>query len=181
MKNILIQSEVFITQKRELDDFYVGKGSSYPDIHGSVGILFEQAGVKGGQRDPGGLISFPFAIRNHFTVSLSTLEAGLNMRTKLLESQRNFYKEALNQADKYAVKGFVFTEPDDNGRLNAFITNLLRHHIRVYKTSKDISKNNFEFKAGISYVVPLKQNEYRFVRSLFEPVLNFTDSVFYDI
>lgn len=168
--------------EESFDDFYVGKGSSYPDIHGSVGILFEQAGVKGHLKEtPGGLISFPFAIRNHFTVSLSTLEAGLNMRTKLLESQRSFYKDALNQADKYAVKGIVFTEPDDNGRLNAFITNLLRHHIRVYKTSKDISKNNIEFKAGKSYVVPLKQNEYRFVRSLFEPVLNFTDSVFYDI
>jgi len=60
------------------DDYYVGKGSSWPDIHGSIGILFEPAGVKGHLREtPGMLLSFPFAIRNQFTVSLSTLEAGL--------------------------------------------------------------------------------------------------------
>jgi hypothetical protein len=168
--------------EESFDDFYVGKGSSYPDIHGSVGILFEQAGVKGHLKDtPGGQLSFPFAIRNHFMVSLSTLEAGLNIRTRLLESHRNFYKDALSQADKYAVKAFIFTEPADNGRLNAFITNLLRHHITIYKSAKDISKNGVEYKAGNSYIVPLKQNEFRFIRSLFEPVLNFTDSVFYDI
>jgi hypothetical protein len=168
--------------EESFDDFYVGKGSSYPDIHGSVGILFEQAGVKGHLKDtPGGQLSFPFAIRNHFIVSLSTLEAGLNMRTNLLESQRNFYKEAIGQADKYPVKAFIFTETADNGRLNAFITNLLRHHIKIYKSAKDISKYGVDYKAGSSYVVPLKQDEYRFVRSLFEPVLNFTDSVFYDI
>ncbi|HUV01463.1 MAG TPA: M14 family zinc carboxypeptidase, partial [Bacteroidales bacterium] len=82
--------------EENFDDFYVGKGSSYPDIHGSVGILFEQAGVKGHLKEtPGGLLSFPFAIRNQVTVSLSTLEAGLRMKDKLLENQRGFYKDAL--------------------------------------------------------------------------------------
>jgi hypothetical protein len=164
------------------DDFYVGKGSSYPDIHGSVGILFEQAGVKGHLKEtPGGLLSFPFAIRNQFTVSLSTLEAGMNMRSKLLESQRNFYKEALILADKYPVKAYIFTEPSDNARTSGFIKNLLQHKIRIFKLAKDISKNGVDFKAGNSYIVPLRQNEYRYVRSLFEPVKDFTDSVFYDI
>jgi hypothetical protein len=164
------------------DDFYVGKGSSYPDIHGSVGILFEQAGIKGHLKEtPGGLLSFPFAIRNQFIVSLSTLEAGLQMREKLLESQRYFYKDALNQADKYQVKAFVFSEPSDNGRTSEFIKNLLHHQIKVFKLAGDISKNGIEFKANDSYIVPLKQNEYRFIRSLFEPVKEFTDSVFYDV
>lgn len=164
------------------DDYYIGKGSSYPDIHGSVGILFEQAGVKGHLRNtPAGTISFPFAIRNQFTVSLSTLEAGMNMRTKLLESQRNFYRDALAQADKYPVKAYVFTEPSDNGRLNEFIRILLEHRIKVCKTGRDFSKNGITFNTASSYVVPLRQNEYRFIRSLFEPVKEFTDSIFYDI
>jgi hypothetical protein len=164
------------------DDFYVGKGSSYPDIHGSVGILFEQAGVKGHLREtPGGLLSFPYAIRNQFTVSLSTLDAGMEMRTKLLESQRSFYKEAYVQADKYPVKAYLFTEPEDKGRLNAFMENLLEHHIKIFKLAKDVVKNGIQYKAVSSYVVPLKQNEFRFIGSLFEPVKEFTDSVFYDI
>lgn len=174
-------SSLYYTEE-SFDDFYVGKGSSYPDIHGSVGILFEQAGVKGHLREtPGGLLSFPFAIRNQFNVSLSTLEAGFNMRTRLLESQRTFYKDALIQADKYPVKAYIFTEPADNFRLNEFIKNLIQHHIKVYKLARDVTKNGVEYKAANSLIVPLKQNEYRFVRSLFEPVKEFTDSVFYDI
>jgi len=168
--------------EESFDDFYLGKGSSYPDIHGTVGILFEQAGVKGHLKEtPGGLLSFPFAIRNQFTVSLSSIYAGLNMRTKLLESQKNFYKNALVQADSHPVKAYIFTEPEDNGRLNAFIENLLQHQIKIYKLARDISKNDVEYKAESSYIVPLKQNEYRFIRSLFEPIMKFTDSAFYDI
>ena len=33
------------------DDFYMGKGSTYPDLHGSVGILFEQASSRGHRQD----------------------------------------------------------------------------------------------------------------------------------
>lgn len=164
------------------DDFYIGKGSSYPDIHGSVGILFEQAGVKGHLREiPGGVLSFPFAIRNQVTVSLSTLEAGLKMKDKLLENQRNFYKEALSQADRHPVKAYIFTEPDDSGRLSEFIKILLQHQIKVFRTDRDLTKNGIVYKAGNSFVVPLKQTEHRFIRSLFEPVKEFTDSTFYDI
>lgn len=164
------------------DDFYVGKGSSFPDIHGSVGILYEQAGVKGHLREvPGGILSFPFAIRNQFTVSLSTMEAGLAMREKLLDNQRKFYKDALTLADKHPVKAYVFSEPDDNGRVTEFITNLMRQQIKVFKLGKDVTSNGITFKAENSFVVPLHQNEYRFIRSLFDPVKDFTDSTFYDI
>jgi len=174
-------SSLYYTEE-SYDDFYVGKGSSYPDIHGSVGILFEQAGVKGHLKEtPGGLLSFPFAIRNQFKVSLSSMEAGRNMKSRLLESQKNFYKDAIVQADKYPVKAYIFTEPDDQGRRNAFIQNLMQHQIKVYRLARDINKNGIEYKTVDSYIVPLKQNEYRFIRSLFEPVKDFTDSVFYDI
>jgi hypothetical protein len=168
--------------EESFDDFYVGKGSSYPDIHGSVGILFEQAGVKGHLKEtPGGSLTFPFAIRNQFTVSLSSIDAGLKMKERLLDSQRRFYKDALNQADKYPVKAYIFTEPSDKARTSEFIKNLLRHQIKVFRLARDMSKNGVDYKAENSYVVPLKQNEYLFVRSLFEPVKEFTDSTFYDI
>lgn len=164
------------------DDFYVGKGSSYPDIHGSVGILFEQAGVKGHLKEtPGGPISFPFAIRNQFTVSLSTLEAGLEMKEKLLESQRRFYKEALELAVRHPVKAYVFDEPDDRNRTAEFINILLRHQIKVFRLSRDITVNGISFTARSGYVVPLNQTEFRFIRSLFEPVTEFADKTFYDV
>jgi len=164
------------------DDFYVGKGSSYPDIHGSVGILFEQAGVKGHLREPPNMIlSFPYAIRNQVLVSMSTLEAGLEMKDKLLESHRNFYKDALALADKHQVKAYIFTEPDDKGRLCEFIRILSDHQIKIYRLARDLNKDGIAFRPENSYIIPLKQNEYRFIRSLFDPVKDFTDSTFYDI
>ena len=33
--------------KEVYDDFYYGKGSTYPDVNGSIGILFEQASSRG--------------------------------------------------------------------------------------------------------------------------------------
>ena len=60
------------------------------------------------------------------------------MKDKLLENQRNFYKDALNQADKYPVKGFIFTEPADNGRIQEFIKILLQHQIKVYRLATEI-------------------------------------------
>lgn len=164
------------------DDFYVGKGSSYPDIHGSIGILFEQAGVKGHLREtPNMVLSFPYAIRNQVTVSLSTLEAGLALREKLLENHRKFYKDALTLADKYPVKAYIFTEPDDNNKLAEFIRILSDHQIKIYKMEGEINRDGITFRSGKSYIVPLKQPEHRFIRSLFDPIKEFTDSTFYDI
>lgn len=168
--------------EESFDDYYLGKGSSYPDAHGSVGILFEQAGTKGHLREvPGGVLSFPFAIRNQFTVSLSTIEAGLNMRVKLLDMQREFYLTALREAETAAVKGYLFSAGDDRGAAARFIENLLRHKIEIYKCGKPLSKGGNAYTPGDSYFVPARQKEYRFVRSLFETVKTFSDTVFYDI
>jgi hypothetical protein len=57
----------------------------------------------------------------------------------------------------------------------------MQHQIKIYRLGKDVSKNGVQYKAENSFIVPLRQNEYRFVRSLFEPVKEFTDSTFYDI
>ena len=168
--------------EESFDDYYLGKGSSYPDAHGSIGILFEQAGTKGHLREvPGGVLSFPFAIRNQFAVSLSTIEAGMNMRVKLLDMQREFYLSALREADASPVKGYVFSAGADPGGCARFIENLLRHRIEVYRCGRQITRNGITFTPGNSYFVPARQKEYRFVRTLFETVKTFSDTVFYDI
>ncbi|MBE0668753.1 MAG: zinc carboxypeptidase, partial [Bacteroidales bacterium] len=168
--------------EESFDDFYLGKGSAYPDIHGSIGILFEQAGVKGHLREvPSGLLSFPFAIRNQFTVTLSTIEAGLEMRVKLLEMQRDFYRSAIREADASAVKGYLFTTRYDRAAGSKFIENLLRHKIEVFSCARNLNKSGERYISDDSYFVPAKQKEYRFVRSLFETITQFKDTTFYDI
>ncbi|MCM4159677.1 zinc carboxypeptidase, partial [Antarcticibacterium sp. W02-3] len=69
--------------EEDYDDFYYGKGSTFPDINGSIGILFEQGSSRGHvQETNNGLLTFPFTIRNQFTTALSTLEAAVGMREK---------------------------------------------------------------------------------------------------
>lgn len=168
--------------EESFDDFYLGKGSAYPDIHASIGILFEQAGVKGHLREvSSGTISFPFAIKNQVTVSLSTLEAGLKMKEKLLEHQVDFYKDALVEASKDPVKAYVFTNDNDKGRSSHFIENLLRHQIYVYRLAKDITLDGKRFEAENSYVVPMNQPEYRYAKSMFYTITEFKSETFYDI
>ncbi len=131
------------------------KGSSYPDIHGSVGILFEQAGVKGHLRDvPGGVLSFPFAIRNQFTVTLSTIEAGIAMRVKLLNMQRDFYLSAISEAEAFPVKGYIFNAGGDRSAAGKFIENLLRHRIEVYRCGKNITKSGVTYSHRRQLVRP---------------------------
>jgi hypothetical protein len=80
--------------KEGYDDFYYGKGSTFPDAQGCIGILFEQASSRGHlQETPNGPMSFAFTIRNQFTTTLSTLRAAKSMRQELLDYQRSFYQE----------------------------------------------------------------------------------------
>jgi len=71
--------------EESFDDFYYGKGSTFPDINGGIGILFEQASSRGHiQESENGLLTFPFTIKNQFTAALSTLEAANKKKTKML-------------------------------------------------------------------------------------------------
>ena len=43
----LDQIQSLYYSKESFDDYYYGKGSTYPDVQGSIGILFEQASSRG--------------------------------------------------------------------------------------------------------------------------------------
>lgn len=164
------------------DDFYYGKGSSYPDVNGSVGILFEQAGTRGLEREtPRGMLTFPYAIRNHFTVSLSTLEASLELRHELLEYQRDFYQKTPGLFESSEVKGFIFGGNGDVSSVNQLLNVLMLHRIRVHSVREQVTLNGVNFAPSGSYIIAMNQPQIRLIKSLFEPMHVFTDSLFYDI
>ncbi len=169
--------------KQGFDDFYYGKGSTYPDINGSIGILFEQASSRGHlQRTSNGLLSFPFTIRNQLTASFSTIEAAKNLRVEILNYQKEFYKNAKDESAKDARKGYVFGDKYDKSRLFQFIEILKRNQIKVY----ELAQNTQGFEKGSAYVVPTEQQQYKLIKASFERYTEgangfFTDSIFYDI
>jgi hypothetical protein len=165
--------------EESFDDFYYGKGSTFPDINGSIGILFEQASSRGhAQETVNGVLTFPFTIRNQFTAALSTLEAARKMRTKILKYQQDFYEESRNSG---ANKAIVFGDEKDAATSYHLAEVLKRHQIKIHEVKADFIENGKTFKKGYSYVVPMNQKNQRLVKAMFDVRTQFKDSLFYDV
>lgn len=178
----LDKMQVLYYSGEDFDDFYYGKGSSYPDVNGSIGILFEQAGFRAPlQETRNGIRTFAYGIRTQFRVSLSTLEAAVNLRDELLGMQREFYRTALTLADRDQQKAYVFGDPGDMAKTWHFIDILRQHQIRVYKLNQTITVDGQTFSPGSACIIPLRQPQYRLIKACFETVTRFVDSTFYDI
>ncbi|HYJ38232.1 MAG TPA: zinc carboxypeptidase, partial [Chitinophagaceae bacterium] len=173
--------------RENYDDFYYGKGSTYPDVNGSIGILFEQASSRGhAQQTNNGILRFPFTIRNQFITTLSTLEGAKALRKEFLAWQRDFYKSAMNESSSASVKAYVFGDVNDRAKTFHFTEMLKRHQIEVYALNSNVKFNNLsgvaaEFQKGSAFIVPANQPQYRLIRAIFEKTTNYKDSLFYDI
>ena len=158
----------FYYTKESFDETYPGYGSSYPDVHGAVAILFEQASSRGHLQETNyGTMSFGFTIRNQYLSSIATVEAAVDNKNLLRDYQRRFFNSSLTEFKDEKVKAYEFGDKNDQNRNKAFIDKLLLHKIKVYK-SKD------------RYVVPVNQAQSRMVKNIFETFDKYIDSVFYD-
>ena len=144
--------------KEVFDGTYPGYGSSYPDLQGGLGILFEQASSRGlKQKTPYGHITFPFTIRNQFVSSLATVQAAVENKTLLRDYQRAFFKSALTRSKRSKIRAYNFTETDQN-KAKAFLDKLDLHRVNVLQTG-----NN-------SYSIPTGQKQYRMVQTFLKPM-----------
>lgn len=168
--------------QESFDDFYYGKGSTYPDVQGAVGILFEQASSRGHlQENQYGSISFPFTIRNQVRTALSSFEAAKDMRLELNQYMANFYLESMSESDADTNKAYIFGTKDDYARSYHLADMILHHDIKLYSLKEDVVLNGVPFDANRSFIVPLNQPQYRFIKSMFETRTTFQDSLFYDV
>ena len=170
----------FYYSKESFDDFYYGKGSTFPDINGSIGILFEQASSRGhAQESVNGILTFPFTIRNQFTAALSTLEAAVAMREKILSYQQRFYQQAFKESkDAGAI---VFGDEKDPSKAYHLAEILMRQNIQVHKIANDFTLNGKHYTKQSSYGVPKNQRQYKLINAMFEKRTKFKDSLFYDV
>ena len=175
------RGSLFYTQE-SFDDFYMGKGSTYPDLHGGVGILFEQASSRGHvQKNQDGVLRFHDTIANHFTTSLSSLRATLDMRKELHEHKKSFYQQSLELGDKAEKQTYIFTAPHNRARLQEFATTLLRHDIQCYWLKENLDYGDQTFDKDWTLAVPARQPEYRFIKSLLMRRTRFKENIFYDV
>ena len=159
------------------DDFFMGKGSTYPDLFGTVGILFEQPSARGTLQDTvNGRLTFPISIANQFRTSLSSIKATAELRSELLEYQRTFY------ADRKAPPGhYLASAPGDPTRLNEFVRILKGHQIEVMALSRDVTVDGQTYSTTDSIAIPIDQPQSTYLQTLWQAQTEFEENVFYDV
>jgi len=168
--------------EERFDDFYYGKGSTFPDINGGIGILFEQASSRGHiQNSDNGILTFPFTIKNQLTAGLSTLDAALNMRNEILDYQYNFYKKSREEAGKQKKSAIIFGDEKDAAKTYHLAEILKRHKIKFHHIRNNFSKDKINYKKNYSFVVPKDQKNFKLINAMFEKRTTFHDSLFYDV
>lgn len=168
--------------RETFDDFYPGKGSTYPDLNGALGILFEQASSRSLRRDTeNGLLTYRRTIANQFATSLSTLKAAVDMRGRLLKHQRDFYAAASGLADQGRVSGYVLGGASAPVRTELLVRLLRRHRIRVHELARDVERDGVKFRSGEAYLVPTDQPQTRLLSAMMERRTDFESSIFYDV
>ena len=168
--------------EERFDDFYYGKGSTFPDINGGIGILFEQASSRGHiQNSDNGILTFPFTIKNQLTAGLSTLDAALNMRNEILDYQYNFYKKSREDGGKHKKSAIIFGDEKDAAKTYHLAEILKRHKIKFHHIRNNFSKDKINYKKNYSFVVPKDQKNFKLINAMFEKRTTFQDSLFYDV
>lgn len=173
--------QLYFTQE-SFDDFYYGKGSTYPDAHGSIGILFEQASSRGHLQDSEhGILKFTDTIQNQITTSLSTFAGALANKQAILDYQIDFAQQTKDLIKEDDLAGYILNEKFDQARFSKMLEILSAHQIQYFPLSKDVKVDGQTFDTVNSMFVPLDQPQYRLIKSLFSTRKSFDDNTFYDV
>ncbi len=162
------RKQLYFTEER-YDDFYIGKGSTYPDVAGSIGILFEQAGSDGLEIETSTrVLDYRTTILNQYATSVSSLTAASEMRMDLLKYQRDFYAEK----PKTSAKAIEIPVGSDPVAVDKLASLMLIHGIEVEMLAR--GKEQF---VRVQY----SQKLWRLIQAMFARQIEFDDNQFYDI
>ncbi|MBT8046871.1 MAG: peptidase M14 [Xanthomonadales bacterium] len=164
------------------DDFYFGKGSTYPDINGSIGILFEQKSILGQTIDTSnGVETFQMAVANQLRMSLSSLEGAWALRDRLKTYQSEFHDQMLKRAAKRNFDAWIVGDGGDPARARSFLDLLDLHRIEYRSLGEGVRAGSLEFSPGKAWVIPARQKQFGLIEAMMEQRTQFKDNTFYDV
>jgi len=173
--------QLYFTEE-SFDDFYYGKGSTYPDVHGSIGILFEQASSRGhAQESVNGVVTFPRSIQNQVTTSLSTFAGAMANKAPILAYQKQFHRDTEKLIKDDDFSGYLLAQGKDESRFERLVDILISHKINVQLVTEDKTVDDISYKANEAVFISLAQPQYRLIQSLFSERQRFADNTFYDV
>ena len=164
------------------DDFFYGKGSTYPDINGAIGILFEQASSRGQAQDsPNGLVTLADSIDNQFATSLSSLKGAHALRKKLMAYQTNFFSSNVKRFRDGKQSGRLVKAHNGSAHINELVSILEQHKITFKYVNQAIEDDDITFLPQDSLFIPNSQPQHDLLQALFDKRTEFKDETFYDI
>ncbi len=122
------------------EQWYPGYGSAWPTFMGSIGILYEQAGVDGSfvkQRN-GYLLSYHESVNHQFSSSLANLFTLADNRIEILKDYSHTRKQIVADGKKSNL-AFLFVPDDDEIKMNRFISSLTKQDIVVEQASDNFT------------------------------------------
>ena len=128
------------TTREMFDAFYPGYGSTWPIFQGGLGILWEQAGVRGVvvKRQDELLLHLADAVRHHYVSAIATVEFCSQHREGLLSAFREARRRGLQLGEDGPVRHFFL--PLERPERAESLARLLRDNgIEVRRTSKPLT------------------------------------------
>ena len=173
--------EMYFTEDT-YDDFFYGKGSTYPDINGSIGILFEQPRANGPVYNrKNGQLEFTEAVHNHVRMSLSTLKGAYELGNEFKNYQAGFFKAMRQRAAKAGFQGWVIGDGNDPATALELMDLFKRHQVEFQTLDAEVDVDGKVFKPGHAWVIPVNQRQFGLAQAMLETRSTFQDNTFYDV
>jgi len=167
------------TTREMFDLFYPGYGESWPTLQGSIGMLWEQAGVRGlvVDRDDGRQLTYQDAVRHHYVSSIVTIESAAAHRKALVADAYETRRDTIRLGREGPVRDFFLLPGRSPGRTRDLVRLLVRNGIEVRRVEQAISTTarglldhedrDVSIPAG-SFHVPVAQPAGRLVLALLD-------------
>ena len=168
------------TSREVYDAFYPGYGSTWPTLHGSIGILWEQAGARGLviDRDDQKKLHYHDGVRHHYVSSISTVETAAAMGKELVKDFYDYRASAIALGRDGPVRDYVLLPGSTPARAARLAQLLVNNGIEVRRVTEpaapsrrkgaiDDAAKDWTVPAG-SYHVTVAQPAGRLARSLLD-------------
>jgi len=161
--------------------FYLGFGSSYPNLMGAVPYLFEQSSTRGLVRETdNGTLTYDDKIGQQARVGLAVIRAAQARRAELQAHLAGFYDESRQLAGADPVDAYVFSSTD-RARLAGFLDMLGVHQIEVRELTRAVRADGRTYEPGEAFIVLADQTHYRIIKGLFGAEIIQDRTEFYDV
>jgi hypothetical protein len=160
--------------RESYDAFYPGYGDNWPSYFGAVSMTYEQASVRGlaALRSTGELLTLADATRNHFLISLSTIQTAADNRERLLNDFYSYQVSSMAQA-RAAGSWILPRTAADPGAADRLAQLLVRQGIEVSRSDTAIKACGKTYEAG-TYIIDGGQPHGRLVQVLFDRSVSMT-------